>query len=453
MFKVAKFGGSSVANAEQFKKVKQISEADPARKFIVTSACGKESHEDHKVTDLLYLLREHIRYGVSYEEILSMVENKYRRIKEELGLKLDLEAEFTEIRSHLNRNVETDYLVSRGEYLTALCLAEYLDAEFIDAADFMAFNYDGSFDFPKIEELLGSRIQTEKKIVIPGFYGVLPNGRIKVMKRGGSDISGAVIANIVGADVYENWTDVSGFLVTDPRIVDNPLTIPFMNYSELREMSYMGANVLHDDAVFPVRIKGIPINIRNTNEPDNPGTMILEDCSEYDRVSPPHCITGITGKKDFSVLTVIKSHSSTEVGFLKKILTVLEDFNISIECAPITVDTFSVIVKTSALEGQVYDIIERIKRETKPDEIYVEDGLALIDLVGRGLKSARGVAGSLLSELGRNDVNVKILNTGSDEHSLMVGIDGKDLETGIKCIYNRFILEEEEINRQRSAQK
>ncbi len=447
MIKVAKFGGSSVANAEQFKKVKAIVEADKSRKFIVTSACGKESHEDHKVTDLLYLCREHIRYGVSYEDMLGAVESKYRRIKEELGLKLDLESEFAEIRSHLDRNVSTDYLVSRGEYLTARCLAEYLDADFADAQDFIAFNFDGSFDFERIEELFSAYLNTDKKLVIPGFYGFLPNGKLKIMSRGGSDISGAVIANITNADVYENWTDVSGFMVTDPRIVKDPLPIAYLNYNELREMSYMGANVLHDDAIFPVRMKSIPINIRNTNDPENPGTMIMNDCSEYDKVNPPHAITGITGRRDYSVLTVIKSHSSAEVGFLKKILTVLEEYKISIESAPITVDTFSVLVQTKDFEGVVYDVIERIKKDVRPDEIYVEDNISLIAVVGRAMRAVPGMAGSFLAELGRNKINIKIINQGSDELSIMVGVDNKDFEKAIQCIYNKFIIEEENMKK------
>jgi aspartate kinase len=447
MIKVAKFGGSSVANAEQFRKVKAIVEADKSRKFIVTSACGKESHEDHKVTDLLYLCREHIRYGVSYEDMLGAVESKYRRIKEELGLKLDLESEFAEIRSHLDRNVSTDYLVSRGEYLTARCLAEYLDADFADAQDFIAFNFDGSFDFERIEELFSAYLNTDKKLVIPGFYGFLPNGKLKIMSRGGSDISGAVIANITNADVYENWTDVSGFMVTDPRIVKDPLPIAYLNYNELREMSYMGANVLHDDAIFPVRMKSIPINIRNTNDPENPGTMIMNDCSEYDKVNPPHAITGITGRRDYSVLTVIKSHSSAEVGFLKKILTVLEEYKISIESAPITVDTFSVLVQTKDFEGVVYDVIERIKKDVRPDEIYVEDNISLIAVVGRAMRAVPGMAGSFLAELGRNKINIKIINQGSDELSIMVGVDNKDFEKAIQCIYNKFIIEEENMKK------
>ncbi len=447
MIKVAKFGGSSVANAEQFRKVKAIVEADESRKFIVTSACGKESHEDHKVTDLLYLCREHIRYGVSYEDMLGAVESKYRRIKEELGLKLDLESEFAEIRSHLDRNVSTDYLVSRGEYLTARCLAEYLDADFADAQDFIAFNFDGSFDFERIEELFSAYLNTDKKLVIPGFYGFLPNGKLKIMSRGGSDISGAVIANITNADVYENWTDVSGFMVTDPRIVKDPLPIAYLNYNELREMSYMGANVLHDDAIFPVRMKSIPINIRNTNDPENPGTMIMNDCSEYDKVNPPHAITGITGRRDYSVLTVIKSHSSAEVGFLKKILTVLEEYKISIESAPITVDTFSVLVQTKDFEGVVYDVIERIKKDVRPDEIYVEDNISLIAVVGRAMRAVPGMAGSFLAELGRNKINIKIINQGSDELSIMVGVDNKDFEKAIQCIYNKFIIEEENMKK------
>ncbi len=443
MIKVVKFGGSSVANAEQFRKVKRIIDSDGSRQFIVTSACGKANHEDHKVTDLLYLCREHIRYGVSYEELMTLIENKYRRIKRELGLKIDLESEFSVIRSHLDRNVSTDYLVSRGEYLTALCLAEFLNADFLDAQDFMAFNYDGTFDFSRIEELFSRRINPGRKVVIPGFYGFLPNGKIKVMSRGGSDISGSVIANIVNADVYENWTDVNGFMVTDPRIVSNPMLIPYMNYNELREMSYMGANVLHDDAVFPVRIKSIPINVRNTNDPDNPGTMIMGDCTEPDKTSPPHAITGITGRRDFSVLTVIKSHSSIEVGHLKKVLSVLEEYNLSVECVPITVDTLSAVINTKTFESVMYDVIERIKKEIHPDEIYVEDSVSLIAIVGRAMRAVPGMAGSFLEELGSKNINIKLLNQGNDELSIVIGVDNKDFEPAIRSIYQKFIIEEQ----------
>ncbi len=443
MIKVVKFGGSSVANAAQFKKVKGIIDDDKDRKFIVTSACGKESHEDHKITDLLYLCDAHIRYGVSVDSIFDLIKAKYMRIKEELGLSIDLEYEFARIRSQMDYGMSQDYLVSRGEYLTARCLAEYLDAEFIDAADVIIFRYDGDIDMDRTKELLIAKAAGKKRVVIPGFYGAMPNGVIRVMSRGGSDITGSVIANIIDADVYENWTDVSGFMVADPRIIENPLRIPRITYSELRGMSYMGANVLHDDAVFPVKNKNIPINIRNTNDPSNPGTMIMNDCSEMDEAEPPHVLTGITGRKDFSVITIVKSHSSTEVGFLKKILEIFEEYHVSIESVPVTVDTFSVIVQTKAVETCIYEIIAKLKKVIQPDDLKVEDHLALIAIVGRAMKSVPGISGRLLSEFGRNQINIKVINQSSDELSIVVGVDNRDFEKAIRCIYDKFIKDEE----------
>ncbi len=443
MIKVAKFGGSSVANAAQFRKVKNIIDEDPARKFVVTSACGKESHEDHKITDLLYLCDAHIRYGVSVEPIFSLITEKYMRIKEELGLTIDLEYEFARIRSQMDYGMSQDYLVSRGEYLTARCLAEYLQADFVDAADVIIFHYDGDIDMERTADLLKQKCAGSKRVVIPGFYGAMPNGVIRVMSRGGSDITGSVIANIINADVYENWTDVSGFMVADPRIVKNPLRIPRITYSELRGMSYMGANVLHDDAVFPVKNKNIPINIRNTNDPSNPGTMIMNDCSEIDEKEPPHVLTGITGRKDYSVITIVKSHSSTEVGFLKRILEIFEEYHVSIESVPVTVDTFSVIVQTKAVETCIYEIIARIKKVIQPDDLKVEDRLALIAIVGRAMKSVPGISGRLLSEFGRNQINIKVINQSSDELSIVVGVENRDFEKAICCIYDKFIKDEE----------
>ncbi len=439
MIKVAKFGGSSVANSTQFRKVKKIIDADHDRKFIVTSACGKETHEDHKVTDLLYLCAAHIKYGVSYDSIFQLIEDKYMSIKNDLGLKTDLQAEFKKIRAVIDRDLNTDYLVSRGEYLTGLLLAEYLEAEFVDASQVMAFHYDGSIDLQRTAELLNSHVQKGRKILVPGFYGALPNGVIKVMSRGGSDITGAVLANIVDADVYENWTDVSGFLVADPRIIADPVRIPRITYNELREMSYMGANVLHDDAVFPVRSKNIPINVRNTNDPENPGTMILNDCSDMDQKEPPHAVTGITGRKDFTVITIVKSHSSAEVGFLRKILSIFEEYHISIESVPITVDTFSVIVQTKAVEKCLYEIVSRLKKEFVPDDLRIEDHLAMIAVVGRGMKKVPGMSGQFLSEFGKNGINIKVINQSSDELSIAVGVDDRDFEKAIHAIYDKFV--------------
>lgn len=445
MITVAKFGGSSVANSTQFKKVKNIVTGNPNIKYVVTSACGKENKEDHKITDLLYLCDAHLKYGVSYEDIFELIEQKYYAIKKELQLSIDLEKEFKIIKDKMLNGCSIDYLVSRGEYLTALCLAEFLDATFIDAKDVIAFKYTGEIDLEASQKLLQEHYYINNKpVVIPGFYGALPNGTIKIMSRGGSDITGAVIANVVDADMYENWTDVSGFLVADPHIIINPLHIPCINYNELREMSYMGANVLHDDAVFPVKSKNIPINVRNTNNPEDPGTIILNDCTEMDKKNPPRSITGITGKKNFTVITMTKNHSSTEVGFLRKILSIFENYRISIESVPITVDTFSIIVSSKAVEQSLYEIISEIKSQLKPDDIHVEEHLALVAVVGRAMKKVPGQSGRLLSEFGRNKINIKVINQSSDELSIVVGVDDKDFEKAIHAIYTKFIMEEEQ---------
>lgn len=442
MIKVAKFGGSSVANAGQFRKVKNIIESDPSRKFIVTSACGKESHEDHKVTDLLYLIKAHIQYGVSYEDLFQMIVDKYNNIKNELHLTTDLDTEFKKMRDILKKDGSTDYLVSRGEYLTGKLLAEYLGAKFVDAADVIIFKYDGTIDMERSEERLHTLSKGFEKVLVPGFYGATPNGAIKVMARGGSDVTGAVIANLVNADVYENWTDVSGFMVVDPKIIANPISIPRITYSELREISYMGANVLHDDSVFPVREKNIPINIRNTNDPSHPGTMIMEDCSEMDKVDPPHAITGIAGRKNYTVISLTKAHSSKEVGFLRRILTVFEKYNVSIESVPVTVDTYSIIVQTSLINHCLYEIIGDLKEVLKPEDIRVEDHQALIAVVGREMKQRAGISGQLLSEFGRNKINIRTLSQSSYELTIMIGVSDDDFDKAIKAIYEKFVAEE-----------
>lgn len=441
MIKVVKFGGSSVANAAQFAKVKHIVESDSDRKFIITSACGKESKEDHKITDLLYLCQAHVRYGVSYDSILDLIKEKYYGIKRDLNLKVDLDREFENMEKLMHRNVSTDYLVSRGEYMTGLLLAEYLDADFVDAKDVMAFGFDGEIDMERTKELLLKHTKPGRKVVIPGFYGALPNGVIKVMSRGGSDISGSVIANVIDADVYENWTDVSGFLVADPKIVDHPLRIPRITYNELREMSYMGANVLHDDAVFPVSSKNIPINVRNTNEPDNPGTMIMNDCSEYDAVETPNYVTGIAGRKDFTIITLIKNHCSTEVGYLRKVLSVFEEFRVSVESVPTTVDTTSVIVQSEHVSECIYEIVARLREVIRPDDIRIDEHLALIAIVGRAMKHSPGISGRLLSEFGRNQINIRAINQSGDEMSIIVGVDNRDFEKAVRAIYTKFIAE------------
>ena len=439
MIKVAKFGGSSVASAEQFNKVKNIVNSDVDRKFIVTSACGKESKEDYKITDLLYIAHTHIKYKVSVDDIFSMIEKKYFGIKEKLNLKLDLKSEFDKIKEDVKHDNDVDYLVSRGEYLTALMLAEYLEAQFVDAKDVFVFNYDLSINMEKTKEALLKFIKTDKKIVFPGFYGAMPDGKIKVMSRGGSDITGSILANILDAELYENWTDVSGILICDPRIVENPHRINAITYSELREMSYMGANVLHDEAVFPVKEKNIPINIRNTNEPENDGTMIMASCEELDKKNMPHAITGITGKKDFSVVTCTKNHMSSEVGFMRRILSVFEKYGISIEFCPSGVDSVDVVVETSKLKKYLYEIIAELNEGLKCDEVNVVDGISLVAVVGRGMRNKKRMSGQIFAELGANDINIKIISQGSDEICIIVGIDTADFEKAIKCIYKKFI--------------
>ncbi len=456
MSKVAKFGGSSLANSIQFRKVKSIVDADPARRYVVVSACGKESPEDHKVTDLLYLCEAHIRYGVPYDDIFTLIESKYLQIRDDLGLSLDLEPEFDGIREAMDRGADTDYVVSRGEYLAAKLMAEYLGAAFLDAKDVIFFNYDGSFDLEKTGAALragtghgagaGNKAPADTwtgagadRFVIPGFYGSMPDGTIRVMPRGGSDITGALVANGTDAEVYENWTDVSGFLVADPRIVKDPISIPRINYSELRLMSYMGADVLHDDAIFPVKEKNIPINIKNTNDPDAPGTLILDDCSEQDRDDPPHLVTGISGRRHFTAFTLTKSHSSAEVGFLRRLLAVFEDYRVSVEGVSVTVDTFTVIVRSDAVANCQYEIMGRFSEEFRPEELKVEDHLSLIAVVGRGMKAVPGSSGQFLSEFGRNHINIRVISQCADELSVVVGVDDRDFERAINCIYGKFI--------------
>ncbi|WP_022819658.1 aspartate kinase [Fusobacterium russii] len=439
MIKVVKFGGSSVANAGQFRKVKNIVDSDISRKFIVTSACGKSDNEDHKVTDLLYLCHAHIKYGVPFNNLFAVIEKKYMTIKQELNLKIDLDGEFEKIKKSMTKNINIDYLVSRGEYLAGLCLAEYLGADFVDAKDVILFDYDGKVNFERSKTALQERLKTDKKIVIPGFYGALPNGKIKIMSRGGSDITGAIIASLIDATIYENWTDVSGILVADPRIVENPKRIKYITYDELRELSFMGANVLHDETIFPVKEKKIPINIKNTNEPENHGTMIVDDCSERDEQKTPGFITGIAGKKDFTVFNCTKLNLSNEVGFLKRTLQLFEDFNINIKGIQAGIDTVNIILETQEIEEDRYIILSKLKEIIGFEHVSAFDNLSLIAVVGRGMSKRPGMSGKLFAELGLNNINIKTINQAIDEINVIIGVDNKDFEKAINCIYDRFI--------------
>ena len=439
MIKVCKFGGSSVADAGQFLKIKNIVKSDKSRKFVVVSAVGKANKDDHKITDLLYVLYSHVKYGVDYESILKIVEDKYNAIKNELGLSINLDAEFDEIRKNLNKHCDVDYVVSRGEYLSAKLMADYLGGIFVDAKDVIFFGYGNKFYFDKIEKALEKYEGSDKVIVVPGFYGSLPNGKIRCMSRGGSDITGAVIANVVNASVYENFTDVSGIMVADPRIVDKPVSVKRITYAELREMSYMGASVLHDEAIFPVKAKNIPLNILNTNDPSHPGTMILETCDEYDEKEEPLVISGITGKKGFSSIFVAKSHIASEVGVLKEALGVISKYNISVESVATGIDSFSIVVESERVENDLYDLMNNLGKVLETDNITIEDNMAMVAIVGRKLKNYKGFSGKLFSTLGKNDINIKLISQTSDEISIILGVDEKDFEKTINVVYKGFI--------------
>ena len=439
MIKVCKFGGSSVADAGQFLKIKNIVKSDKSRKIVVVSAVGKANKDDHKITDLIYVLYSHVKYGVYYESILKIVEDKYNAIKNELGLSINLDAEFDEIRKNLNKHCDVDYVVSRGEYLSAKLMADYLGGIFVDAKDVIFFGYDNKFYFDKIEKALEKYEGSDKVIVVPGFYGSLPNGKIRCMSRGGSDITGAVIANVVNASVYENFTDVSGIMVADPRIVDKPVSVKRITYAELREMSYMGASVLHDEAIFPVKAKNIPLNILNTNDPSHPGTMILETCDEYDEKEEPLVISGITGKKGFSSIFVAKSHIASEVGVLKEALGVISKYNISVESVATGIDSFSIVVESERVENDLYDLMNNLGKVLETDNITIEDNMAMVAIVGRKLKNYKGFSGKLFSTLGKNDINIKLISQTSDEISIILGVDEKDFEKTINVVYKGFI--------------
>ena len=406
---------------------------------MVVSAVGKANKDDHKITDLLYVLYSHVKYGVDYESILKIVEDKYNAIKNELGLSINLDAEFDEIRKNLNKHCDEDYVVSRGEYLSAKLMADYLGGIFVDAKDVIFFGYDNKFYFDKIEKALEKYEGSDKVIVVPGFYGSLPNGKIRCMSRGGSDITGAVIANVVNASVYENFTDVSGIMVADPRIVDKPVSVKRITYAELREMSYMGASVLHDEAIFPVKAKNIPLNILNTNDPSHPGTMILETCDEYDEKEEPLVISGITGKKGFSSIFVAKSHIASEVGVLKEALDVISKYNISVESVATGIDSFSIVVESERVENDLYDLMNNLGKVLETDNITIEDNMAMVAIVGRKLKNYKGFSGKLFSTLGRNDINIKLISQTSDEISIILGVDEKDFEKTINVVYKGFI--------------
>ena len=436
MVKVVKFGGSSLASAEQFAKVGDIIRADESRKYVVPSAPGKRNSKDTKVTDMLYACYAKAEAGEEFRVPLMKIKERYDSIINGLGLKVTLDEEFKTIRTNFSKKIGRDYAASRGEYLNGIIMAAYLGYEFIDAAEVIVFDENGNFDGDKTHKILSERLENTERAVIPGFYGAKPDGSIQTFSRGGSDITGSIVAKAVHADVYENWTDVSGFLIADPRIIKNPKPIDVITYRELRELSYMGATVLHEDAIFPVRKEGIPINIRNTNAPEDKGTLIVEDTCR----KPRFTITGIAGKKDFASITIEKAMMNSEVGFCRKVLEVFENNNISIEHMPSGIDTMTVFVHQDEFMHKEQKVVAGIHRLANPDMIDIESDLALIAVVGRGMKSTRGTAGRIFSALAHKNINVKMIDQGSSELNIIIGVANDDFETAIKAIYDIFVI-------------
>ena len=437
MLKTAKFGGSSVAGAGQFKKVKAIIDADEARRIVISSAAGKCCDDDHKLTDLLYLCHAHLTYGVSCDEILGTIRGRFCGIKDELGLSYDVGAEFDAFAAKLNKNISVDELVSRGEYFTSKLLAEYLGFTFVDACDCVFFGFDGQIDKEKTYAVIKDAYNEYGRIVIPGFYGKLPTGRIKVMTRGGSDISGALAAAAADADVYENWTDVSGILMADPRIVDDPKPIPTVTYSELQELAFMGASVLHEDSIMPVKEKGIALNIRNTNRPDDPGTLIVENAEDNDDPEQERFITGIAGRRNFDILTVKKRNMNTNATLCQAV-SILDRYHINVEHIKLGLDSFALVISTSALGDAIYDIMADIKKSCRPDELDLQDGIALVAAVGRKMMFRPGISGKLFKALGDNNINIRTIAQGADELSIIVGVENESFENAIRVLYEGF---------------
>ena len=438
MLKVLKFGGSSMADAKQFEKVKSIVQADPSRKVVVVSAAGKRFSDDHKLTDLLYLCHAHLKYGVACDSVFDMIRSRYMEIRDELGLKTDLESEFDALRKKMDKGISQDELVSRGEYFAARLMADYLGYDFLDSELWLRFKLDGTVDQEVSYEAL-SRAASGRRVVIPGFYGAMPDGSIKTFTRGGSDITGALAAAALDADVYENWTDVSGFLMADPRIVKDPLPIERITYSELRELSYIGAQVLHEGTIFPVREKNIPLNIRNTNQPDHPGTMIRESFDEPEEKADSSFITGIAGRKDFSVITITKNGMSNEVGVLRRVLEILEKYQLVVEYLPSGIDSVSLVVAADKLRPCQYQILGEIQKALKPDTIHVTEDMAIVAAVGRKMAFKPGISGKIFAALGENGINIRMITQGPDELNIIVGVDNKDFAGAIRVLYDSFV--------------
>ena len=435
MKKVVKFGGSSLANAEQFKKVGEIIHMEEARRYVVPSAPGKRFSGDTKVTDLLYRCYSLAEADEDFEPVLAEIRSRYEDIISGLGLDLSLNDEFDQIRENFLAKAGSDYAASRGEYLNGIVMANYLGYTFLDAAKYITFRSDGMFDDVLTNEKLSRALEQYDRAVIPGFYGAYEDGRVKTFSRGGSDVTGSIVAKACKADIYENWTDVSGFMLTDPRIVKNPEIIETITYQELRELSYMGASVLHEDAIFPVRKAGIPINIRNTNAPMDKGTMIVANTC----YKPKFAITGIAGRKGFTSISIEKDMMNAEIGFGRRVLTAIEKAGIPFEHMPSGIDTMTVYVNQHEFEEHEQQILSEIRRLCEPDLIELETDLALVAVVGRGMKKNKGIAARVFAALAHAGINIKMIDQGSSEMNIIVGIESKDFESAVQAIYDVFV--------------
>ena len=439
MLKVLKFGGSSLADSSQFQKVKGIVGSDSARQVVVVSAPGKRHSDDNKITDLLYLIHAHMKYGVSYDSILVMIMDRYAEIRQTLGLTTEIEKIIDDTFAGIDKKTPVDFIVSRGEYFCARLMAEYLGYHFVDAADWLMFDYEGKVDTAATEKKLREYKDSYGTIVTPGFYGAMPNGDVRVFPRGGSDITGAIAAAALNADVYENWTDVSGILMVDPRIVPDPKTIARVTYDELRELSYMGASVLHEDTVFPVRLKDIPVNIRNTNAPDDPGTIIRENFDDELEEEHERFITGIAGKRNFSIINIYKSRiGEDKLGLLRQVLEVFARYGVPVEQIPSGVDSFSVVFPSDSIRVKKYDLMHELSDNEMIDNCSLTEGISLIAIVGRQMAYRTGVSGKIFKALGENHVNIRTIQQGSDEINIIVGVFDEDFNTAIRVLYESF---------------
>lgn len=439
MLKVVKFGGSSLSSGEQFAKVKKIIEFDPSRRVVIVSAPGRRTASDNKVTDLLYLCKAHIQYDVSADDIFNKIKDRFLEVRNECGLDIDIESELDDIRSHMNKQISSQYLVSRGEYLNAKLMADYLGYDFLDAKDWVTFNYDGTIDYEESYLKLSERFDSDSRIVTPGFYGMSKDGQIEVFSRGGSDVTGAIAAAALDADVYENWTDVPGILMADPSIVKNPRPIPRVTFAELRELSHMGASVLHEDTIFPVRAKNILLNIKDTNHPDEPGTLIREVFEDTNDEKKEKFITGITGKRHYTIINIYKN-GMDRVKMLMTALEVCSVFDITIEMIPCSIDSFSFVIPSLSLENKKYKFVSALEEACKPDNMDVTDGISLIAIIGRQMAYHVGISGRIFAALGSKGINIRTIEQGSDEINIMIGVATEDFEDAIRILYDSFAI-------------